>query len=57
MITRAIGLLIIIGHEKTLARNPDWGKIIEYTAANLGGIMEYRFEGESEGEVVVDYRC
>lgn len=37
MITRAIGLLIIVGHKKTLLKNPDWKRIIEYTAEHCEG--------------------
>lgn len=55
MITRAIGLLIIIGHGKTLLKNPDWGQIIDYTTANCGGEVDLRFDAEAEE--VVDYRC
>lgn len=34
MITRAIGLLIIIGHKETLHKHSDWKKIIDYTIKN-----------------------
>lgn len=46
MITRAIGLLIIIGHQETLCKNDDWKYIIDYTINNCEGELtaEYKYE-------------
>lgn len=58
MVTRAIGLLIIIGHKETLMRNSDWNKIIDYTIANCNGEMVVQFDGwQEEGAEEYDYRC
>ncbi|KAG4074220.1 hypothetical protein HA402_015523 [Bradysia odoriphaga] len=52
MLTRATGLLIIIGHTKTLRKNDDWRKIIDHTSDECGGeiVADYI-------EDVGDYRC
>ncbi|XP_037039708.1 putative helicase mov-10-B.1 [Bradysia coprophila] len=52
MLTRATGLLIIIGHTKTLRKCDDWRKIIDHTSDECGGeiVAEYI-------EDVGDYRC
>lgn len=57
MITRAIGLLIIIGHKETLRKNADWRKIIDYTYANCDGEMNIRFEVDGDDVDEYDYRC
>lgn len=55
MITRAIGLLIIIGHKKSLCENNVWRKIIDYTTKNCNGEMILRCEqGADERD---DERC
>ncbi|KAJ6648786.1 putative helicase mov-10-B.2 [Pseudolycoriella hygida] len=50
MITRAIGLLIIIGHRETLLKNPDWRKIIDYAEANCD-IEEQNGQNEVQEEL------
>lgn len=64
MVTRAIGLMIIIGHKETLMKNADWKAIIDYTVANCNGEMVVRYDGwegdkkaEDEEEEEYDYRC
>lgn len=52
LLTRAIGLLIIIGHTKSLKKNSDWGKIIEYTTNKCGGEIVAEYFSD-----VGDYRC
>ncbi|KAG4075091.1 hypothetical protein HA402_008156 [Bradysia odoriphaga] len=52
LLTRAMGLLIIIGHVKTLRKNSDWRKIIDHTSIICGGeiVAEYDYD-------VGDYQC
>lgn len=64
MMTRAIGLVIIIGHRQTLEKNPDWAKIIDYTTSRCGGEWKLQYEDEKNGddgeereEVDYDHRC
>lgn len=57
MITRAIGLLIIIGHKESLQKNADWRKIIDYTTTNCDGEMNVRFDDQEEDMEENDYRC
>lgn len=44
MVTRAIGLLIIIGHKETLYKNSDWKNIIDYTIDNCDGEMHVQYD-------------
>lgn len=65
MMTRAIGLIIIIGHRQTLEKNADWAKIIDYTTSRCGGEWNLLFnggdrdgdDGEEREEVDYDHRC
>lgn len=64
MITRAIGLLIILGHRDTLMRNTEWRKVIQYANESCEGEMvlsatpgdELDEDDEEYGDVG-DYRC
>ncbi|KAG4073853.1 hypothetical protein HA402_014058 [Bradysia odoriphaga] len=55
MITRAMGLLIIIGHKETLMKNADWRRVIDYTTQNCEG--EMLLGEDEEADDVGDYRC
>lgn len=61
MITRAIGLLIIIGHQETLCKNADWKYLINFAVDNCHGNMVYTppkdNDDEEEDVDEYDYRC
>lgn len=57
MITRAIGLLIIIGHKETLYKNSDWKKIIDYTIENCDGEMNVQYIDDGDENSMNDYQC
>lgn len=52
MLTRAIGLLIIIGHSDSLHKNSDWRSVIQHTSTKCGGELVADY-----GYAVGDYRC